>query len=162
MVEWVTTSAFAARVDALMRDFHVPGLSIAVLDGDIVHIYCFGQASVEDNIPVDANTIFDIASCSKALTAVAMGILVDSHPKLRRLGWKTPVVELIGNDFVMHRIEDADVITVENLLSHTSGFSGKEHSDHLCRACLWKNSRQAQRFRVKPKTKWLTLGTDTI
>jgi len=124
MAEWVTTSTFAARVDTLMRDFHIPGLSVAVLDGDTVHTRCFGQASIEDNIAVDANTIFDIASCSKGLTAVAMSILVDSHPKLRRLGWKTPVVELIGDDFVMHRIEDTDVITVEDLLSHTSGFSG--------------------------------------
>ena len=124
MAEWVTTSAFAARVDALMRDFHVPGLSIAVLNGDTVHTRCFGHASIGTETPVDAETIFDIASCSKALTAVAMAILVDSHPKLSKLGWKTTVVELIGNDFVMHRIEDTDVITVENLLSHTSGFSG--------------------------------------
>jgi len=124
MAEWVTTPAFTERVKALMRDFHVPGLSIAVFDGDIVHTRCFGQASIEEGTPVDANTVFDIASCSKALTAVAMGILVDSHPKLRTLGWKTPVVELIKDDFVMHRVQDTDVITVENLLSHTSGFSG--------------------------------------
>lgn len=124
MAEWVTTSAFAARVDALMRDFHVPGLSVAVLYGNTVHTRCFGQAWIEEDLPVDANTIFDIASCSKALTAVAMGILVDNHPKLSELGWKTPVVELVGDDFVMHRAEDTDVIAVEDLLSHTSGFSG--------------------------------------
>lgn len=124
MAERVTTAAFTERVDTLMRDFHVPGLSIAVLDGEPVHTRCFGRASIEDNTPVNANTIFDIASCSKALTGVAMGILVDSHPKLSRLGWRTPVAELIGDDFVMHRSEDTDVITVELLLSHTSGFSG--------------------------------------
>jgi len=107
-----------------MRDFHVPGLSVAVLDHDVVHTRCFGHASVEDNIPIDAHTIFDIASCSKALTGVAMAILVDNHPELSKLGWKTPVVELIGDDLVMHRVEDTDVITVEDLLSHTSGFSG--------------------------------------
>jgi CubicO group peptidase (beta-lactamase class C family) len=124
MAEWVTTAAFAARVNALMRDFHVPGLSVAVLDGDTVHTRTFGQASIESSTPVDVNTIFDAASCSKALTGVAMGILVDSHSKLSRLGWKTPVTELIGDDFVMNRIEDTNVITVEHLLSHTSGFSG--------------------------------------
>lgn len=57
-----------------------------------------------------------------------MGILIDSHPKLSRLGWKTPVIELIGDDFVMQRIEDTNVITVDHLLSHTSGFSGQESS----------------------------------
>lgn len=124
MAEWVTTAAFTERVNTLMRDFHVPGLSIAVLDGGTVYTRSFGQASIERNTLVDANTIFDIASCSKALTGVAIAILVDSHPKLRRLGWKTPVVDLVGDDFVMHRAEDTDVITVEHLLSHTSGFSG--------------------------------------
>lgn len=124
MADLVTTPAFTSRIDTLMHDFHVPGLSIVVLDGGTVYTRSFGQASIERTAPVDANTIFDIASCSKALTGVAMGILVDSHPKLGRLGWKTPVVEPIGDDFVMHRAEDTDVITVEHLLSHTSGFFG--------------------------------------
>lgn len=124
MAGWVTTPAFTERVNTLLRDFHVPGLSVAVLDGDNVHTRCFGQASIEHSTLVDANTIFDIASCSKALTGITMGILVDSHPKLSRLGWKTPVAHLIGDDFVMHQIEDTDLITVEDLLCHTSGFSG--------------------------------------
>jgi CubicO group peptidase (beta-lactamase class C family) len=124
MAEWVTTAAFTARANTLMRDFHVPRLSVAVLDGDTVHTRSFGQATIENSTSVDTNTIFDAASCSKAMTGVAMGILVDNHPKLRKLGWNTPVIELIGDDFVMNRIEDTKVITIEHLLSHTTGFSG--------------------------------------
>jgi CubicO group peptidase (beta-lactamase class C family) len=124
MGEWVITTAFTERVNALMRDFHIPGFSVAVLDGDIVHTRSSGHATIENSKLVDASTIFDVASCSKALTAVAMGILIDNHPKLSRLGWKTPVADLLGDEFVMHRIEDTDVITVEDLLSHMSGFSG--------------------------------------
>jgi CubicO group peptidase (beta-lactamase class C family) len=124
MAEWVTATAFAERVNALMRDFHIPGFSVAVLDGDIVYTRSFGHATIESSRLVDVNTIFDIASCSKALTGVAMGILVENHLKLRRLGWKTPVANLIGDDSVMHRSEDTNVITAEDLLSHMSGFSG--------------------------------------
>jgi CubicO group peptidase (beta-lactamase class C family) len=124
MAGWVTTTAFAGRVNALMRDFHIPGFSVAVLDGDVVHTRSFGYATIESKISVDANTIFDVASCSKALTGVAMGILIDSHPKLSRLGWKTRVVDLIGDDFVMSAIEHTDMITLEHILRHTSGFSG--------------------------------------
>jgi CubicO group peptidase (beta-lactamase class C family) len=124
MGEWVTTAAFAERVNAPMRDFHIPGFSVAVLNGDIVHTRSFGHATFESGKLVDASTIFDVASCSKALTGVAMGILIENHPKLRRLGWKTPVADLLGDTFVMHRSEDTNVITVEDLLSHTSGFSG--------------------------------------
>jgi CubicO group peptidase (beta-lactamase class C family) len=86
MGEWVITTAFTERVNALMRDFHIPGFSVAVLDGDIVHTRSFGHATIENSKLVDASTIFDVASCSKALTAVAMGILIDNHPKLSRLG----------------------------------------------------------------------------
>jgi CubicO group peptidase (beta-lactamase class C family) len=124
MAEGVTTTAFAGRVNALMRDFHIPGFSVAVLDGNVVHTRSFGYATIESKISDDADTIFDVASCSKALTGVAMGIMVDSHPKLSKLGWKTPVADLIGDDFVMHRIENTNVIRVEDLLSHKSGFSG--------------------------------------
>lgn len=124
MAEWVTTTAFAERVNALLRDFHIPGFSVAVLDGDIVHTRSFGYATIESKKLVDANTIFDVASCSKALTGVAMGILVDSHPKLSKLGWKTPVVDLIEDEFVMDPIEYTGIITLEHLLSHTSDFSG--------------------------------------
>jgi CubicO group peptidase (beta-lactamase class C family) len=124
MAEWMTTPAFTERANALMRDFRIPGFSVAVLHGDIVHTRSFGYATFESKKLVDSNTIFDVASCSKALTGVAMGILVDSHPKLSTLGWKTPIANLTGNDFVMHRFEDTPVITIEHLLSHTSGFSG--------------------------------------
>lgn len=124
MASWITTDAFAARVNSLMRDFHVPGLSIAVLNEDQVLTRSFGQAKIDSSRPLDSETIFDAASCSKALTAIAMGVLVDSHSKLSSLGWKTPVVDLLGDDFVMKRSEDTNIITVEYLLSHTSGFSG--------------------------------------
>jgi CubicO group peptidase (beta-lactamase class C family) len=124
MGEWVTTTAFTERVNALMRDFHIPGFSVAVLNGDNVYTRSFGHATIENSKLVDASTIFDVASCSKALTGVAMGILIESHPELSRLGWKTPVVDLLGDDFVIHRGEDANVITIEDLLSHMSGFSG--------------------------------------
>ena len=124
MAGWVTTATFADRVNTLMHDFHVPGLSVAVLDGDTVYTRSFGKATIGSDIPVDANTIFDAASCSKALTGIAMGILIANHPKLSRLGWKTPVAELIEDDFVINRMGDTNLITVEGLLSHTSGFCG--------------------------------------
>jgi len=124
MASWITTTAFAARADALMRDFRVPGLSIAVLNGDKVLTRSFGQAKLDSSRHIDSESIFDAASCSKALTAVSMGILVDRHPKLRSLGWKTPVVNLLGDDFAMNWLEDTSIITIEHLLSHTSGFSG--------------------------------------
>jgi CubicO group peptidase (beta-lactamase class C family) len=86
MAGWVTTTAFAERVNALMRDFHITGFPVAVLGGDIVHTRSLGHATIENSELVDVNTIFDVASCSKALTGVAMGILIDNHPKLSRLG----------------------------------------------------------------------------
>jgi len=124
MTTWVTTDAFASRVDSLMRDFHVPGLSVAVWHNGTVYARSFGRATIDDNKPVDRDTIFDAASTSKILTSLCMGIMVDSHPKLSKSGWKTPVADLIKSDFIMNRADDTNVITIEDLLSHTSGFSG--------------------------------------
>jgi oligo-1,6-glucosidase len=49
MGERVTTAAFAERVNAFMHDFHIPGFSVAVLDGDIVHTRSFGYATIESS-----------------------------------------------------------------------------------------------------------------
>ena len=58
---------------------NIPGLAIAVtVDGKTVWSEGFGLADREQNVPVDpSNTRFRIASISKALTAIGMGVLYE-------------------------------------------------------------------------------------
>lgn len=71
------------RSRALLREhlarLGVPGASVAVaVDGKVVWAEGFGQADVENHVAVTPAGKFRIASISKALTAAAVGKLVES------------------------------------------------------------------------------------
>lgn len=60
-----------------MAEVGIPGLSVAVaVEGEVVWAEGFGMADLENRVPVQPHTRFRIASISKALTAAAVGILV--------------------------------------------------------------------------------------
>lgn len=56
-----------------------PGAIVAVArDGILIGRGAVGNADVERKIPIDADTVFDLASCSKQFTAMGIMILADS------------------------------------------------------------------------------------
>jgi CubicO group peptidase (beta-lactamase class C family) len=62
-----------------MEEVGIPGFSVAVgIDGDIVWAEGFGYADLENRVPVWPETKFRIASISKAVTAGAIGHLVEA------------------------------------------------------------------------------------
>lgn len=118
-------SAFdPAALDRIFEEFrleaHVPGLVYGVVvDGRLVHVAGLGVRDLESNRPVDADTLFRIASMSKAFTAltvlklrddgrVRLDALAEEYvPELR--GWTYPTA-------------DAPRIRVRDLLHHVAGF----------------------------------------
>lgn len=103
----------------LMRTFGVPGLSVAVIhDARIQWAKGYGVADVSTGAPVDTATLFQAASISKAVAAMAtlravqegrFGLDDDINTILR--SWR-----LDGGDFT--RVQP---VTPRTLLSHTSG-----------------------------------------
>ncbi|HUF25829.1 MAG TPA: serine hydrolase domain-containing protein [Gemmatimonadaceae bacterium] len=64
--------------ERLVAERNIPGLSVAVaVNGEVVWREGFGWADVENRVPVTPNTRFRIASISKPVTAVAVGLLVE-------------------------------------------------------------------------------------
>ena len=71
-------AALDATVARTLKAFEVPGLAVAVVkDGQVVVAKGYGVRSLATREPVDANTLFGIASNTKAFTAAALGLLVD-------------------------------------------------------------------------------------
>ena len=111
----------ALSVAERMRHFHVPGLSVAFIDhGKIAWVRAYGYADVASGRPVTPDTLFQAASISKPLTAVAAMRLVrsgqlslddDVNSVLR--SWKIP-----ENDFTRKQ-----EVTLRELLSHTAGMT---------------------------------------
>lgn len=64
-------------VNKVLHDWHAPGVAIAVVEKNaVVYTGGFGFRNYERKIPVDANTLFAIGSCTKAFTASILGMLV--------------------------------------------------------------------------------------
>lgn len=104
-------------VTEAMSEFNIPGIAIGVIkDGKIEHLKGYGVREVGKEGAVDGDTLYAIASNSKAFTAAALAILVDD----KVLDWDDKVIDFLPN----FRMMDAWVtreFTIRDLLTHRSG-----------------------------------------
>lgn len=111
----------SGQIDSLtqltLKTFDVPGIAVAVVkDGKIVHAKGYGVRSLITKQPVNENTLFGIASNSKAFTAAALAILVDEG----KLKWDDKVREYIP-EFKLYNPYVTEEFTIRDLLTHRSG-----------------------------------------
>ncbi|OAQ98943.1 hypothetical protein LLEC1_00586 [Akanthomyces lecanii] len=120
---------FSEHVEALMLEYYVPGVSIAVAHGTEPAIArAFGYASLTNNQPCTADTLFDIASSAKSLTAAAVALLVEDNENYAHLQYETSMSSLLPDDFVMSSAQHTKDVTVEDVLSHRTGMAGHDDS----------------------------------
>jgi CubicO group peptidase (beta-lactamase class C family) len=110
-----------AKIDSLanlaLKTFDVPGIAVAVVkDGKLVYANGYGVTSLRTQKKVDANTLFGIASNSKAFTTAAIGILVDEG----KLKLDDKVTDYIP-EFKMFDPYVTAEFTIRDLLTHRSG-----------------------------------------
>ena len=100
-----------------MEDWQIPGLStIVVKDGEVVFHKSYGVKNLEAKEAVDGNTLFTMASTTKALIAISMGILVDRG----ELDWDDKVREHYP-EFKLADSYITDDARVKDLLTHNLG-----------------------------------------
>ena len=100
-----------------LKAFNIPGLAIvAVKDGKVILAEGFGVRDIESQEPVTKNTLFGIASHTKAFTAAAIAHLVDQG----KLHWDDKVTDYLP-DFKLSDPELTHRLTIRDLLSHRSG-----------------------------------------
>ena len=105
------------------RDWKVPGLAVAIVKDDkVVFAKGYGVRELNKPDPVDKDTLFAIASNTKAFTAAALAILIDEG----KLRWDDKVLKYLPS-FQLYDAWVTNEFTVADLLSHRSGlvtFSG--------------------------------------
>lgn len=118
-------------VKAQMREKHIPGAAIAVVkNGRVTKMQSYGLANVELNVPVTKDTVFEIGSVSKQITAAGIMLLVEDG--------KVNLDEKISK-YLPNTPENWKAVSVRNLLTHTSGIksytglSGFELSKRMTR-----------------------------
>lgn len=104
-------------VERALKTFNVPGIAVAIIkDGKIIHAKGYGVKSILTNEKVDKNTLFGIASNSKAFTSAALAILVDEG----KIKWDDKVIKYLPN-FRMYNDYVTNEFTIRDLLTHRSG-----------------------------------------
>ncbi|EFY91066.1 penicillin-binding protein, putative [Metarhizium acridum CQMa 102] len=116
-----STPDFANFTTDAMEEWRVPGVSIAVVDGDRVFSEGFGFATLPD-IKATSDTLWSTGSTTKAFTAAALSLLVASknYSELAQ-GWATPVSSIIRDDFVLFGAWATAHITLEDAVCHRTG-----------------------------------------
>lgn len=109
--------AIRTFIDSTMSQWHVAGLSVAVVkDNKVLMTEGFGYRDFKNKLPVSSQTLFAIGSSSKAFTAFSFGLLVDEG----LVDWDTPVKEYM-TDFKMYDDFATQEMTPIDLLTHRSG-----------------------------------------
>ncbi len=107
---------FVARVQ---KQFNVPGVAVAIVaDGKVVMERGYGVREMGKPAPVDAHTLFAIASNTKAFTAAALNMLQDDG--------KLKTTDRVIDHLLWFRMSDPYVtheMRVRDLLAHRSGLS---------------------------------------
>ena len=117
-----TTTELDTYVARAVRDWRVPGLAIAVVkDDSVVFAKGYGVRELGKPGAVDAGTRFAIGSTTKAMTAVALGMLVDEG----KVRWDEPVITYlpgfrVGDPYVTREL------TVRDLLTHRGGLGNAD------------------------------------
>jgi CubicO group peptidase (beta-lactamase class C family) len=87
----------------------------------------FGHAILPSS-PVTDTSLFDCASTSKSFTAAALALLVDDDTNFPHVKWNTPISHLLPQDFVLSESFYTQDVTIEDILSHRSGFPGHDEA----------------------------------
>ncbi|GAA4306878.1 serine hydrolase [Nibribacter koreensis] len=119
---WAQAQADLQKLDAYyqkaLKDWNVPGMAIAIVKNDsVVFAKGYGVLDQQKGGAVDVNTVFGIASNTKAYTSAALAILVDEG----KLKWDDKVTKYLPwlqlyDPFVTKEVN------IKDLLSHRMGY----------------------------------------
>ena len=114
------------KLDAMivqgMKDWKVPGLAaIVVKDGEVVFQNTYGVKNLKTKKPVDENTLFNMASTTKAVVAIAMGMLVDDG----KVNWDDKVIDHLPYFKLSDAYSTANA-RVKDLFTHNLGIGNAD------------------------------------
>lgn len=115
-------SAIDSFVDRVARPYiqqkHTVGLSIAVIQHDVIHRYNYGEVRRgSGKLPDPATTLFEIGSVTKTFTALLLAREVING----RMNLKDPISRYLP-DSIPDLQYQGKAITLQQLSNHTSGF----------------------------------------
>ena len=116
------------RLDSLVRDgmstYHVPGIAVGIWNDGEEELAGWGVTNVDHPLDVDGDTLFQIASITKTITATVIMRLVEQG----KLDLAAPIRRYIPS-FKLKDESAAAGATVRHLVTHTGGWLGDSFRD---------------------------------
>lgn len=113
----------AELIETARREFDIPGVALGLIqDGEVVFAGGFGVRELGRPEPVDADTLFNIASNAKALTTLMLAKLVEEG----RFNWDTPVAS-IWPEFRLGDTETTQRVRVRHLICACTGMPRQDY-----------------------------------
>jgi CubicO group peptidase (beta-lactamase class C family) len=114
-----TTNELDTRLAEVFSQGHVPGASVAVIEGGkIVLLNGYGYADVAGKVAATPDTIFRAGSISKSFTGIAMMTLVEQN----KVDLNATLAELAPEVKFSNEWEKTDPVRLVHLLEHTTGW----------------------------------------
>ncbi len=136
------------KFEEALVEFNLPGLAIGIIkDGEIVFSKGYGVKDIGKDTEVNSETLFGIASLSKAFTAACIGMLVDEG----KLDWNDKVIDhlqwlRLSDNYVNNELRIVD------LLTHRAGYNTFD-GDLLWYGTNYTGEEIVKRFALMPAKK---------
>lgn len=108
---------FKTYMQQSLELWHVPGAAVAVVhEGDLILCEGYGSRNLAANLEVTPETLFPIASCTKAFTAMCLALLIEEG----KLEWDKPLRSYLPT-FKLNDPYITEHVTPRDLLCHRTG-----------------------------------------
>lgn len=109
-------------VEAALAAWEVPGAAVVVVTPDrVVHLKGYGVRRLGHADPVTPDTVFPLASCTKAFTTALAARLADEG----KLAWDDPVRKHLPDFHLSDPAADA-LVSLRDLAAHRTGLAGHD------------------------------------
>lgn len=128
----------------LLEESGVPGLAVAVVyNDDVVLAEGFGVRELGKDEPVDADTVFQLASVSKSIAATVVSSVVGDGT----VRWDSKLAD-IDPGFALHEAWPTENVTLTDLFSHRSGLP--DHAGDVLEDLGFSQAETFRRLRYLP------------
>lgn len=139
-------AALPQIIDRYHKQSTVPGLAaVVVYDGKVRYLEGFGLREVGKPDRVDADTVFQLASVSKPISATVVAAALTK--KLPTLGWDDAVQKALPN-FTLRDPWVGSHVTVADMFAHRSGLP--DHSGNLLEGLGYNREQILAKHRMYP------------
>jgi CubicO group peptidase (beta-lactamase class C family) len=116
------SDAIDSVIKEALKVWNVPGVAVGIVRNDqVIYLKGHGVKELGKKDSIDADTVFPLASCTKAFTTTAMAMLVDEG----KMNWDDPVRKHVEFFHLSDPSADA-LVTLRDLVSHRTGVGTHE------------------------------------